>query len=52
MEKDIIKLKAELLCLGARVEAETAKQLAAAHRQTLLSDFCTIRRLKWITTTL
>ena len=29
MEKDIIKLKAELLCLGARVEAETAKLLEA-----------------------
>ena len=29
MEKDIIRLKADLLCLGARVEAETAKLLAA-----------------------
>ena len=28
MAKDIIKLKSELLCLGARVEKETAKQLA------------------------
>ena len=29
MKKDIISLKAELLCLGARVETETAKQLEA-----------------------
>ena len=31
MEKDIIRLKADLLCLGARVEAETAKLLAAEY---------------------
>ena len=31
MEKDIIRLKSELLCLGARVEAETAKLLAAEY---------------------
>ena len=31
MEKNIIKLKSELLCLGARVEAETAKLLAAEY---------------------
>ena len=31
MEKDIIKLKSELLGLGARVEAETAKLLAAEY---------------------
>ena len=31
MEKDIVKLKAELLCLGARVERETAKLLEAEY---------------------
>ncbi len=31
MEKDIIRLKSELLCLGARVEAETAKLLQAEY---------------------
>ena len=31
MEKNIIKLKSELLCLGARVEAETAKLLAVEY---------------------
>ena len=31
MEKDIVKLKAELLCLGARVEKETAGLLEAEY---------------------
>ena len=31
MEKDIVRLKSELLCLGARVEEETAKQLEAEY---------------------
>ena len=31
MIKDIIPLKAELLCLGARVEKETARQLEAEY---------------------
>ena len=31
MERDIIKLKADLLCLGARVEKETAKLLEAEY---------------------
>ncbi|MBR3556245.1 MAG: hypothetical protein IKN89_10065, partial [Oscillospiraceae bacterium] len=31
MEKDVIKLKADLLCLGARVEKETAKLLEAEY---------------------
>ena len=31
MSKDVIKLKADLLCLGARVEKETAKLLEAEY---------------------